>query len=163
MTTVISVFIMILAACYMIGNINPAIIIGKIYGVDVTKEGSGNAGTTNAMRTIGKKAGIITFIVDAVKGFAPALILSMLTNDAWGLFFGLFVIIGHMWPVIFKFRGGKGVATTFGVLLAISPWLALIEIGIVIVFTAIFRIMSIAVLIACAAGIPLAYFVFDLG
>jgi glycerol-3-phosphate acyltransferase PlsY len=159
----IPVVVIILAACYMLGNINPAIIIGRLYGVDVTKEGSGNAGTTNAMRTIGKRAGVITFLIDAAKGFIPTFLLTFWISDAAGLFCGIFVILGHMWPVVFKFKGGKGVATTFGVLLAINPWLALIEIGIVIVLTAIFRIMSVAVLIACAAGVPLAYFVFRLG
>jgi glycerol-3-phosphate acyltransferase PlsY len=174
----IAIPILLIVGCYLVGNINPAILIGRARGVDVRAEGSGNAGTTNAMRSMGRKVGIAVFLIDAAKGFLPALLVPWILDTlhgaaqnqsmiyeqmAWipaeangtSLFYGLCVILGHMWPVLFKFRGGKGVATTFGVLLAEDPFMALILIGIVLALAAITRIMSLSVLVACAAAIPL--------
>jgi glycerol-3-phosphate acyltransferase PlsY len=152
-------------ATYFIGNINPAILIGRAYGVDVRTEGSGNAGTTNAMRTVGKKAGVLTFVIDVLKGWAPLIAITYLLGAENGgaqfaFLCGTFTILGHMWPIVFKFKGGKGVATTFGVLLFMDWRLALILIGIVLALAAITRIVSLSVLIACALAIPLSY-VFD--
>jgi glycerol-3-phosphate acyltransferase PlsY len=155
---------LIILGCYFIGNINPAILIGRAYGVDVRAEGSGNAGTTNAMRTIGKKAGALTFVIDVLKGWLPlALISHIIGSQNGGMEFaalcGIFIILGHMWPILFGFKGGKGVATTFGVLLFMDWRLALILIGIVLVLAAITRIVSLSVLAACAAAVPLSYFI----
>jgi glycerol-3-phosphate acyltransferase PlsY len=143
---------------YLIGNINPAILLGKAYGIDVRKEGSGNAGTTNVLRTIGRKAGIITFAVDVVKGVLPTLLPALFLGLPVAMFCGLAVILGHMWPAFYGFRGGKGVATTFGVLLALSPLFALILIGIVILAVLIWRMVSLGVLLAACTGIPLGWF-----
>jgi glycerol-3-phosphate acyltransferase PlsY len=147
---------------YFIGNINPAIIIGKLYGVDVRSEGSGNAGTTNALRTIGKKAGALTFVIDVLKGWVPLLAIEYIWGidggPAFAFLCGIFIILGHMYPIVFGFKGGKGVATTFGVLLFADWRLALILIGIVLALAAATRIVSLSVLVACAAAIPLAYF-----
>ena len=156
----------ILIACYFLGNINPAILLGRAYGVDVRKEGSGNAGTTNAMRTIGKKAGAVTFVVDALKGWLPVFAIGLLEMRPWGMlhlggglavYCGLAVMFGHMFPAVFRFRGGKGVATAFGVILAIHWWIALILIGIVLVLAVITRRVSVSVLIACLCAIPMFY------
>lgn len=155
--------ILIVAVCviisYFIGNISPAIILGKIYGVDVRKEGSGNAGTTNVLRTIGKKAGVITLIVDILKGFVPAFAASFFTvGIGFPMLCGICVVIGHMWPVVHGFKGGKGVATTFGFLLGVQPWLALILLGIVAIGILITRRMSVGVIIAVICAIPVGYF-----
>jgi glycerol-3-phosphate acyltransferase PlsY len=148
---------------YFIGNINPAIIIGKLHGVDVRSEGSGNAGTTNALRTIGKKAGALTFVIDVLKGWAPLLAIEYIWGidggEGFAFLCGIFIILGHMYPIVFGFKGGKGVATTFGVLLFADWRLALILIGIVLALAAATRIVSLSVLVACAAAIPLAYFI----
>jgi glycerol-3-phosphate acyltransferase PlsY len=141
-------------AAYFVGNINPSILLGRLYGVDVRSEGSGNAGTTNALRTLGKKSGAIVFIVDVLKGVLVALLTTQLLSLAAGMICGICVILGHMWPAIFGFRGGKGVATTFGVLLAVAPLYALLLIGIVIVMVAITRMVSFGVCIAALAAIP---------
>ena len=158
---------------YFLGNINPAILIGRAQGIDVRAQGSGNAGTTNALRSLGKKAGVITFIIDVVKGwvgyFVPYLIFARLAAQATeGVYSslqpyyfagalaglcGLCVCLGHMYPVVFGFRGGKGVATAFGVLLAVHWLYALILLAIVIIFTAIFRYVSLSVMIAVAVAI----------
>jgi len=182
--------IAVAAVCaYYLGNVNPAIIIGRAKGIDIRAQGSGNAGTTNALRSLGKKAGALTFVIDVVKGWAgyyvPLLIFLQITlrNEAVAtdmlssqpdavdaahmvlnlsslppaMLCGLCVVLGHMYPVVFGFRGGKGVATTFGVLLAASPLYALILLAVVIVFTAIFRRVSLSVLIAVAVALVLVF------
>ena len=182
------------AVCvYFLGNVNPAILIGRAQGIDVRAQGSGNAGTTNALRSIGKKAGAATFAIDVVKGWAgyyvPLVIflrlglndpeimrrlassqlqtageagmLWALSSYAPAMLCGLCVVLGHMYPAAFGFRGGKGVATTFGVLLAASWLYALILIAVVIVFTAIFRRVSLSVLIAVAVAIALVFIGFS--
>ena len=182
--------IVIAAVCaYFLGNVNPAIIIGRAKGIDIRAQGSGNAGTTNALRSIGKKAGVITFIIDVVKGWAgyyiplmvflrislqdqsimtgmassqlsvaeSALIIWDLSTLPAAMLCGLCVVLGHMYPLVFGFRGGKGVATAFGVLLAASPIYALILLAVVIVFTVIFRRVSLSVMIAVAVALVLVF------
>jgi glycerol-3-phosphate acyltransferase PlsY len=149
----------ILIVSYLVGNISPAIILGRIYGVDIRKEGSGNAGTTNVLRTIGKKAGAVTFIVDVAKGFLPAFFAGHFVGAIFGMACGTMVVLGHMWPALYQLRGGKGVATTFGVLLALQPLLALALIGMVILVVLICRMVSVGVCLAalCAAPAGLLY------
>jgi len=171
--------IVIVAVCvYFLGNINPAIIIGRAKGIDIRAQGSGNAGATNAMRSLGKKAGAVTFAIDVLKGWAgyylpflffmnvPAMfgasgtaymIWLVPAAIAASLLCGLCVVLGHMYPVVFGFRGGKGVATTFGVLLAVSPLYALILLAIVLVLTAIFRYVSLSVMVAVIAALILVF------
>jgi len=171
--------IAIAAVCaYFLGNINPAIIIGRAKGVDIRAQGSGNAGATNALRSLGKKAGALTFAIDVVKGwagyfipyavFSKVLLYQMEEGTAYMIWYlpivlpaamlcGLCVVIGHMYPAVFGFRGGKGVATAFGVLLAAAPLYALVLLAVVIVFTAIFRIVSISVMIAVAVALVLVF------
>jgi glycerol-3-phosphate acyltransferase PlsY len=139
---------------YFVGNINPAILLGRLYGVDVRAEGSGNAGTTNALRTLGKKSGAIVFAVDVLKGVIVALLTVQFLSLAAGMVCGVCVILGHMWPAVFGFRGGKGVATTFGVLLAVQPLFALMLIGIVLVVVAITRMVSLGVCLAAIIAVP---------
>lgn len=139
-----SVIIIVLAAlaAYFIGNINPAAIQAKARGIDIKKEGSGNAGTTNATRVMGAKAGLITLAVDILKGVAAVFLGRALGGEALGMICGLCVFLGHVFPVIYKFRGGKGVATAFGALTAINPAMGLTELGLVILGVATTRRMS---------------------
>ena len=120
---------------YLVGSIPTAVWYGKIFhGVDVRQHGSGNAGATNSLRTLGKKAGIIVLIVDFLKGFLAvkaASLFSTETDSILPLIMGLAVIAGHIFPIFAQFRGGKGVATAMGVLVATFPWAAL---GCVVVF-----------------------------
>ncbi len=113
---------------YLIASIPFGYVIGKIFGKDITKEGSGNIGATNVARTIGKKAGILVLFLDALKGYLPV-------YYAYDYFFydsraimlvAVTAVIGHCFSIFLKFNGGKGVATGFGVLLALSPQTALI-------------------------------------
>jgi acyl phosphate:glycerol-3-phosphate acyltransferase len=120
---------------YLVGSIPTAVWYGKIFhGVDVRQHGSGNAGATNSLRTLGKKAGIIVLIVDFLKGFLAvkaASLFSSETDSILPLVMGLAVIAGHIFPIFAQFRGGKGVATAMGVLVATFPWAAL---GCMVVF-----------------------------
>jgi glycerol-3-phosphate acyltransferase PlsY len=147
----------ILAGCYFIGNINPAILIGRAHGVDVRSEGSGNAGMTNAMRTIGKRAGVMTFVIDVLKGFLPTLAAAHFANASLGMLCGILVAVGHIWPVVYRFRGGKGVSTCFGVMLAFDAKLALILLVIVVAGALATKRVSAGTLIACACALPLTY------
>jgi glycerol-3-phosphate acyltransferase PlsY len=120
---------------YLVGSIPTAVWYGKFFhGVDVRQHGSGNAGATNSLRTLGKKAGIIVLIVDFLKGFLAvkaASLFSSETDSILPLVMGFAVIAGHIFPIFAQFRGGKGVATAMGVLVATFPWAAL---GCVVVF-----------------------------
>lgn len=120
---------------YLAGSIPTAVWYGRIFhGIDVRQHGSGNAGATNSLRTLGKKAGIIVLIVDFLKGFLAvkaASLFSTETDSILPLIMGLAVIAGHIFPIFAQFRGGKGVATAMGVLVATFPWAAL---GCMVVF-----------------------------
>ena len=120
---------------YFIGNISPSTIMARAKGIDIKKEGSGNAGTTNALRVMGKKAGAITLVVDIIKGVAAVLIGLALAGQMGAYGCALPVMLGHIWPILLRFKGGKGIATSFGALLAINPLLALLELLIVAVET----------------------------
>ncbi|CAH0997154.1 Glycerol-3-phosphate acyltransferase [Emticicia aquatica] len=123
---------------YLIGSIPTAVWYGKIFhGIDVREHGSGNAGATNSLRTFGKKAGIIVLIIDFLKGFLAVFASSIFVTDATAylpLIMGIAVIMGHIFPIFAQFRGGKGVATAMGVLVATFSWAAL---GCVVVFALI--------------------------
>ncbi|MDD2217000.1 MAG: glycerol-3-phosphate 1-O-acyltransferase PlsY [Eubacteriales bacterium] len=143
--------VVVIISAYLIGNIVPAIIIGKIYGIDIKHEGSGNAGTTNALRVLGKKAAIITLLIDIAKGIF-AVNLGYLAAYSWIIegwwqanlpfICAVSVFVGHIWPVFFKFKGGKGVATAFGAITAISPLLGFSLLGIVALIVLITKRMS---------------------
>lgn len=106
---------------YVIGSIPFGLIIGKIFGKDITKEGSGNIGATNVTRVIGKKAGAAVLILDALKGFLPVYyLISKGYSPKVVSVVSIFAVIGHTFSIFMKFKGGKGVATALGVLLALS-------------------------------------------
>lgn len=112
---------------YAFGLIQTAYIIGKTKHVDIRQYGSGNSGTTNAMRTLGKKAGIITFLVDGLKAVAAAIVVRLIFRDCeyqfvLVLYTGLGVVLGHNFPFYMNFKGGKGVAASAGVILACFDW-----------------------------------------
>ena len=108
---------------YALGNINPAILIGKAKGIDIRKEGSCNAGTTNAIRVLGTEAGIATFLLDILKGFIAVRIGYNYCGAIGAEIAFALVVLGHCFPALYKFKGGKGVACTFGAGLAMC-WTA---------------------------------------
>jgi glycerol-3-phosphate acyltransferase PlsY len=128
------IMILIALLSYGVGNINPAILIGKLTrGIDIREYNSKNAGTSNVVMTVGYRWGIFSGIIDILKGFIPVLIIRLIfpENDIYWLFGGFSAIMGHIYPLYYKFKGGKGTATFGGVLFAINPLLAL---GLLIVF-----------------------------
>jgi glycerol-3-phosphate acyltransferase PlsY len=147
----------------MLGSIPSAVWIGKsVYNTDVRKFGSGNAGTTNVLRILGAKAAIPVFAIDIVKGFlavqlAWMLMLFPLPNmdvfsyrEAVQIMYGVLAVVGHMYPVFADFRGGKGVATMLGVIIAIHPVAAL---GALAVFLVVYAISKYVSLGSICAGI----------
>lgn len=144
-------YIIVAVIAYLIGSINFSIILSKkMAGFDIREKGSGNAGTTNMLRSVGKKAAVITLICDILKGVVSILIAvlagKIIKNLDYALLVqlaGIFVIIGHTFPVFFKFKGGKGIATALGVLLMINWQIGLICLIFALVLMALTKMVSV--------------------
>lgn len=144
-------YIIVAVIAYLIGSINFSIILSKkMAGFDIREKGSGNAGTTNMLRAVGKKAAVITLICDILKGVVSILIAVLagkivknLDNALLVQLAGIFVIIGHTFPVFFKFKGGKGIATALGVLLMINWQIGLICLIFALVLMALTKMVSV--------------------
>ncbi|HCJ66702.1 MAG TPA: acyl-phosphate glycerol 3-phosphate acyltransferase [Elusimicrobia bacterium] len=122
-----------LLLAYFLGSIPTGYLVGKFsQGIDIRKYGSGNIGATNVLRTLGKKAAIFTLLFDFAKGYIPTLLAEQKFQGLFPFLVGIMVIFGHTWTIFLKFRGGKGVATTAGVFLALFP---LPTLSTVVVFT----------------------------
>lgn len=115
------------AAGYLLGSIPAGLIAGRLQGIDVRDFGSGRTGFTNALRSLGLRSAAIVVAVDVAKGAAAVLIGSLLMQDAWAAALGgIAAVIGHTWPVFAGFRGGRGVATSFGAFLAMTNGVAVL-------------------------------------
>ena len=150
-------------AAYLIGSLSFAVIVSKYYGMDDPRTyGSGNPGATNVLRSGKKKAAALTLLGDALKGLV-AVVLARCLQDALNLSdiaiaaVAVAALVGHMWPLFFGFKGGKGVATALGVLLALSPATALVCAVIWLVMAFGFKVSSLAALAATVAA-PLVAF-----
>ena len=150
-------------AAYLIGSLSFAVIVSKYYGMDDPRTyGSGNPGATNVLRSGKKKAAALTLLGDALKGLV-AVVLARCLQDALNLSditiaaVAVAALVGHMWPIFFGFKGGKGVATALGVLLALSPATALVCAAIWLVMAFGFKVSSLAALVATVAA-PLVAF-----
>ncbi len=130
---------------YFIGNLNFAYIIVKLAkNEDIRNYGSGNAGTTNVLRAAGAKYAAPVFILDALKGTIVVLIGRMLFQNEWIAMFGVMAVVsGHNWPVLLKYRGGKGTATTLGAMLIWDYKVALIAIALGLIILAVFKMVSL--------------------
>ncbi|MGI6603509.1 MAG: glycerol-3-phosphate 1-O-acyltransferase PlsY [bacterium] len=146
---------------YLLGSIPFGYLIAKAKGRDIRRLGSGNIGTANTARVLGLPLALAVFLGDATKGLVGVLLGNWLGGGAvWGgLLGGLAAICGHNWSLFLGFRGGKGVATAFGVLLAISPLVALILMVIWIVAVAVTRISSVGSLLAAGLAPVVAWLV----
>jgi acyl phosphate:glycerol-3-phosphate acyltransferase len=141
-------------AGYLIGSLSFAVIVSKAMGLnDPRTYGSGNPGATNVLRSGNKAAAILTLVFDALKGYVPVFVVDQF-GSRWGLgegtvaLVGLSAFLGHLWPVFFRFRGGKGVATAAGVLLGMNPWLGAATLLTWIIVAAFFRYSSLAAIVA---------------
>ena len=136
----------------LLGCIPTGVLVARIYGVrDIRKLGSGNSGTTNVLRNLGWLPSVLTLVGDCLKGYVACLIGKHLGGDAGMLVGGLCAIVGHDFPVFMHFRGGKGIATSLGLIIAINPWLALALLAVQIIAVALTRYMSVASLITTVA------------
>jgi len=161
MTLALSILLPLCA--YLMGSIPFGVVVARARGVDLRQVGSGNIGATNAARALGKKAGAVVLLLDALKGFVPVLAARLLLAraphaDCVLATTALLAFLGHLFPVFLGFRGGKGVATALGVFLALSPLAAL---GAVVVYAAVYaltRTSSLGSLAAAGAFVPLIYF-----
>ena len=139
------------AGSYLVGNISPATLIGKAYGVDIKKVGSGNAGTTNVLRTLGYGPAALTLVIDILKGFLAVRIGLNAGNLLCGELCFLAVVLGHVYPVFFHFKGGKGVATSFGAAWAINWPSAFAVLLVAAIGAGTSKKMSIGSVAACLA------------
>lgn len=144
------VYLIIIVVAYLLGNISTSYIIAKkVMGVDIRTQGSGNAGSTNVLRTMGKKAGALTFGGDVLKGavavgFARILAYYMKVDQVTCAYIAVVaVVIGHNWPAFLGFKGGKGVATSLGSMLAINPIVALTCLGAFIIIVLVSKYVSL--------------------
>ena len=135
---------------YLIGSFSTAIVTCKIMGLeDPRNTGSNNPGATNVLRHGGKKAAIITLIGDMLKGLIPVLLAQQLSSDSLVIaLVGLFALLGHIFPVYYGFKGGKGVATYYGALLGFNGLSGLIALGIWLVLAALVKISSLSALVS---------------
>lgn len=146
---------------YLLGSIPTAIWYGETYhGIDIRLHGSGNAGATNTFRVLGRKAGSIVLFVDALKGFLATGLAAVLfyfrlvdweTCVTLKILFGFLAVIGHLLPIFCDFKGGKGVATTLGMVLALHPQAALVSILVFLVVFAVSKYVSLGSMIASLA------------
>lgn len=147
---------LLLALSYLIGATPTSYWVGKAFhGVDLREHGSGNLGATNAFRVLGWRSAAPVMAVDILKGFVPAWFFPGMVNASfgWTLAFGAAAILGHMFSLWVGFKGGKGMATSAGVFLALAPWAALAAVAIWLVVTFSTRIVSVGS-IAAALALP---------
>ncbi|MCC7408904.1 MAG: glycerol-3-phosphate 1-O-acyltransferase PlsY [Phycisphaeraceae bacterium] len=156
-----------LIGAYLVGSIPFGLLIGSMRGVDVRKAGSGNVGATNVGRVLGRKWGVLCFVLDVLKGLLPVLIAGVAMGwlgrrdlpaaDTWRwLAVAAAAVVGHVFPVWLKFRGGKGVATSLGVLLGFYPVLtlpAVIALAVWVILVRTFHYVSLASIVA-AVSLP---------
>ena len=154
------IFLLLLIFAYLIGSIPFGKIVGKLQGVDIQKKGSGNIGFTNSLRTLGWKPAVLVLIGDVLKGFIPTFLAMQFLSLNQVLMIGIFTILAHVFPVWLKFKGGKGIATGLGVLLAINPLITAIGLAVFLIIFLITKIISIASLIGTASLVLISYFVF---
>ena len=142
-------FIILFVLAWLFGSIPFGLVIGKVfYHVDVRRYGSGNVGTTNVFRVLGKKAGTAVLICDMLKGYIPAVIAAHFFNPWFAIFVAAAPVVGHMYSIFLKGRGGKGIATGAAVVAALVPLVFLIIIAVWIVLMLTTRYVSVASLAA---------------
>ena len=147
---------------YFLGALVGSLIIGRLRGVDIRTMGSGNAGATNALRTQGKAMGVTVLVIDLAKGWVatawlahwslPVILPAAPALAAWAVpVCGVAVMLGHVYPVWFGFRGGKGVATLVGVLLGVSGWLLLVFLGVFLLTVMVCGFVGLGSMLGAAA------------
>ena len=147
-------FIILVVVCYLLGSVNMAFFIGKLTkNIDLRTKGSGNLGSTNVLRVLGKRAAIITLVFDILKGVIAVWLGDMLfgggLDTAGKMAGGLAVILGHNFPFYLHFKGGKGIATSCGIAFYLNPWAALVLLVVEFGIIFITKYVSLASIINC--------------
>jgi len=149
-------FAVMLVAAYLLGSIPTGLLLGKIRGVDVRKEGSGNIGATNLYRTVGRSVGAMTLVGDCLKGAIPVLLVKYYALPVeYAAWVGLAAFCGHVFSLFLMFKGGKGVATALGVFLVLSPLAVAFALAVFVGLMLVWRYVSLGSIMA-AAVMPLA-------
>ena len=154
-------------ASYLLGSLSFAVIVSRLMGLaDPRSYGSQNPGATNVLRSGNKRAAVLTLLFDALKGAVPVALVRLFgervgLGEGSAMLVGLGAFLGHLWPVFFRFQGGKGVATAAGVILAFNPWLGLASLATWVIVAYFFRYSSLSSLVA-AVFAP-AYYLFGDG
>jgi len=153
---------------YLLGSVNTSIIVSKLFGSgDIRKQGSGNAGATNTLRVLGKKAAVFVVIGDGLKGFLAVIIARWLSHlfthgDIASYVAAVCVMLGHVFPVFFGFKGGKGIMTSIAVIFTLSPVIGGILVALFVVIVAIFNYISLGS-VTCSVLYPILVLVFYWG
>lgn len=148
-----------LVACYLLGSLPFGLLIAGLRGIDLRKTGSGNIGATNVLRSVGKLAALFTLLGDSLKGAAAIGIARLLgLDEAWQAMAGCCAVLGHNFSIFLKFKGGKGVATSLGVITALSPLSGVFAISVWLLIAFMTRYSSLAALLAFAALPAASYF-----
>lgn len=156
--------ILLLIIGYFIGNIETGYIFGKIHKMDIRKYGSGNAGATNTLRVLGAKAGLVVFLGDFCKSLIPCLVVRFIFRDnvslsyIYMLYIGLGVVLGHNFPFYLGFKGGKGVASTAGIIMALDIRIAVVCLIVFIITVAITRYVSLGSIFVMIILIGMSHF-----
>lgn len=152
--------VLLIAVAYLIGSVPTSVWVSKgFFGVDIREYGSGNAGATNTFRVLGPRWGTFVMVVDMLKGLAavklayllPFYLDHELARTGFQIGLGLAAVLGHIFPIWADFRGGKGVATLFGLVLGISPWTALCCVGVFLLVLYLTRFVSLSSILASMA------------
>ncbi len=147
---------LLIVGAYLVGSISPSVLLGRLFKhVDLREHGSGNAGTTNAFRVLGVRLGLAVLVADVAKGFIAAMVARSLVGPTATIVVGLAAMAGHNWSIFLRGRGGKGVATGAGVLLALMPFTAVILVGVFVVVLFSTSLVSLASLSAAVMLIPM--------
>lgn len=151
----------ITVVAYLLGSIPTAVWYGQgFFGIDIRRYGSGNAGATNTFRVLGKRAGTVVMLVDVIKGYTAAILATLLwrfdvltDNEVltFKIVFGLVAVVGHLYPVFADFKGGKGVASLLGMILAIHPEMAVVCIGVFVLVVIASQYVSLGSIMAALA------------
>lgn len=139
----------VVVGAFLVGSINPATILARVLGVDLSRSGSGNPGATNAGRVLGVRWGIFVGVLDVLKGYLPVVLAYQTLGTVLALCVGLAVVLGHIWSPFLRGHGGKGVATSLGAILAVQPWFALAVVGVFVLLVWRFRWVAGASICGC--------------
>lgn len=154
-------FISCIIIAYILGNISGGMIFGKLlFNKDIRDYGSKNAGTTNVLRVFGIKAGALTFIVDLLKSILACFIGMKLLGLNGVLLAGIFVVIGHNWPIFLNFKGGKGIASSFGFIIFLDYEIAIVAIIMFITIVVLTKYISLGSMLTTTLVLPISYIFF---